>query len=48
MENKQGVNPKIVQERRGHSNIKVTVGIYSHVLPDTQKEAVDALKGFFP
>ena len=44
----QGVNPKIVQERLGHSSIKVTMDVYSHVLPDMQKEAVDALKGLFP
>ena len=44
----QGVNPKIVQERLGHSSIKVTMDIYSHVLPDMQQQAVDALKGLFP
>lgn len=40
---KQGVNPKIVQERLGHSSIKVTMDTYSHVLPDMQQQAVDAL-----
>lgn len=44
----QGVNPKIVQERLGHSSIKVTMDTYSHVLPDMQKQAVDALRGLFP
>lgn len=44
----QGVNPKIVQERLGHLSIKVTMDVYSHVLPDMQKEAVDALRGLFP
>ena len=43
----QGVNPKIVQERLGHSSIKVTMDTYSHVLPDMQKQAVDALKNIF-
>lgn len=43
----QGVNPKIVQERLGHSSIKVTMDTYSHVLPDMQKQAVDAMKGLF-
>lgn len=43
----QGVNPKIVQERLGHSSIKVTMDTYSHVLPDMQKQAVDALQGIF-
>jgi integrase len=32
------INPKIVQERLGHSNIKTTLGIYSHVLPSMQFE----------
>lgn len=41
---KQGVNPKIVQERLGHSSIKVTMDTYSHVLPDMQQQAVDALQ----
>ena len=43
----QGVNPKIVQERLGHSSIKVTMDTYSHVLPDMQKQAVDALRELF-
>ncbi len=36
----QGVNPKIVQERLGHSTIATTMDIYSHVTPTMQKEAV--------
>lgn len=36
-----GVNPKIVQERLGHSNISTTLDIYSHVTPTIQVEAVD-------
>lgn len=43
----QGVNPKIVQERLGHSSVKVTMDTYSHVLPDMQKQAVDALQEIF-
>lgn len=35
-----GVHPKIVQERLGHSDIKVTMEIYSHVWPTMQREAV--------
>jgi len=45
---KQGVNPKIVQERLGHSSIKVTMVMYSHVLPDMQQQAINALKELFP
>lgn len=34
-----GVHPKVVQERLGHSQISVTLDIYSHVLPTMQIEA---------
>ena len=34
-----GIHPKVVQEMLGHSNISITLGIYSHVLPSMQKEA---------
>lgn len=43
------VHPKIVQEILGHSEIRVTMEIYSHVLPTMQKGAMsklnDALQG---
>ena len=39
---KQGVHPKIVQERLGHSSINVTLDIYSHVLPSLQEAAAEA------
>ena len=35
-----GVHPKIVQELLGHSQIFVTLDIYSHVLPTLQSEAM--------
>jgi integrase len=35
-----GVNPKVVQERLGHSRVSTTMDKYSHVLPDMQKKAV--------
>ncbi|AWM17211.1 site-specific integrase [Bacillus inaquosorum] len=38
-----GVNPKIVQERLGHSDIKQTLGTYSHALPSMQLEAADKM-----
>ncbi|MGB9802640.1 tyrosine-type recombinase/integrase [Desulfofundulus sp.] len=41
---KKSVHPKIVAERLGHSSIKITLDTYSHVLPDTQAEAVSALE----
>jgi len=36
-----GVNPKVVQEILGHSNISMTMDVYSHVLPSMHKEAMD-------
>ena len=35
----QGVHPRVVQERLGHSTIAVTLGIYSHVAPTVRDEA---------
>jgi integrase len=35
-----GENPKVVQERLGHSDIRTTLNIYSHVTPTIQREAV--------
>lgn len=37
-----GVNPKVVQERLGHSRITTTIDTYSHLLPNMQKEAAEA------
>ncbi|MBI2836073.1 MAG: tyrosine-type recombinase/integrase [Chloroflexi bacterium] len=36
---KQGVHPKIVQERLGHSSIQMTLDTYSHVAPGLQEAA---------
>jgi len=35
----QGINPKIFQERLGHSSIVLTMDTYSHITPSLQKEA---------
>ncbi len=35
----QGVHPKVVQERLGHSQIGVTMDVYSHLLPSMQTDA---------
>ena len=42
---RNGINPKIVQERLGHADIAMTLGTYGHVLPDMQATAVDFLDG---
>ena len=39
----QGVHPKIVQERLGHTDIAMTLDLYSHVTADMQREASDLL-----
>jgi integrase len=36
-----GVHPKIVSERLGHSKIAITLDIYSHALPTIQREAAE-------
>jgi len=39
----QGVHPKVVQERLGHSDISMTLNTYSHVIPSMQAEAAEKL-----
>lgn len=39
----KGVNVKVISERLGHSNIKVTLDVYSHVLPTMQAEVLTHL-----
>jgi integrase len=36
-----GVNPKVVQERLGHSDIMITLNVYSAMLPIMQAEAAE-------
>jgi integrase len=40
----KGVHPKIVQEMLGHSSITITLDTYSHVLPNMQEKAMEAMK----
>jgi hypothetical protein len=35
----QGVHPKIVQERLGHSSVSTTLDIYFHIVPGLQEAA---------
>jgi len=35
----QGINPKVISERLGHSSIAITLDIYSHVMPGMQESA---------
>ena len=43
---RQGVHPKIVQERLGHSSIQVTLDTYSHVAPGLQEAAAAGFDDF--
>ncbi|RAQ97504.1 hypothetical protein A4R35_18350 [Thermogemmatispora tikiterensis] len=38
-----GVNIKVVQELLGHSHVNITLGIYGHVLPGMQEEALQRM-----
>ncbi|HLF44555.1 MAG TPA: tyrosine-type recombinase/integrase [Acidimicrobiia bacterium] len=38
-----GVHPKAVQKPLGHSSIRLTMDVYSSVLPTMQREAVERL-----
>jgi integrase len=40
----EGIHPKVVSERLGHSTVGITLDTYSHVLPDLQDEAVSRLQ----
>lgn len=40
----QGVSPKVIAERLGHSTIVLTLDTYSHVLPSMQKDATEQLE----
>ena len=43
----KGIHPKVVQERLGHSSIKITLDTYSHIMPDMQEQADSAITSFF-
>jgi integrase len=40
---REGIHPKIVQERLGHATIAVTLDLYSHVLPGMQADAASRI-----
>jgi len=39
-----GENPKVVSERLGHASVKMTLDVYSHVLPTMQQGAAEKLE----
>ena len=40
-----GVNPRIVSGRLGHSTVALTLDVYSHVLPQQDRQAAEAIAG---
>ena len=36
---RQGIHPKVVQERLGHASMLITLDTYSHVAPGLQQAA---------
>lgn len=42
-----GVNIKVIQELLGHSDISITLGTYSHLLPSMQQDVVEKWDGVF-
>lgn len=43
----ENTHPKIVSDRLGHSTITLTMDTYSHVMPNIQREASDAINNVF-
>jgi integrase len=43
----QGESVKVAAERLGHSRTRMTLDVYAHVLPTTQRRAADRLDGLF-
>ncbi len=41
-----GIHPKVVQELLGHSQISITMNLYSHVLPSMQRGAMQDMDRF--
>jgi integrase len=39
----QGIHPKVVSEMLGHSQVGITLNLYSHVLPNMQRDASAAM-----
>jgi len=39
----QGISPRIAQQQLGHSDPRITLAVYSHVIGDSHREAVEKL-----
>jgi integrase len=40
----EGVNPRVVMEILGHSQVSLTLNTYSHVIPSLGRDAADRLQ----
>jgi len=40
---RKGIHPKVVADRLGHAEVRITLDTYSHVLPDIQQDAARAM-----
>lgn len=43
----QGVDPKTLSKRLGHTNVAFTLQVYGHLLPGQDERAADAVEAFF-
>ena len=43
----EGIHPKVVAERLGHSTVGLTLDTYSHVTPSMQKFVPEAVSKYF-
>jgi integrase len=39
----QGTSPRIAQQQLGHSDLRITLAVYSHVVGDSHRDAVEKL-----
>ncbi|MCD8010928.1 MAG: tyrosine-type recombinase/integrase, partial [Lachnospiraceae bacterium] len=42
-----GMEPQILKTILGHSSLAMTMDLYSHVLPETRREAMEKIAGAF-
>ena len=40
----QGVHPRVVMQMLGHSTISLTLNVYSHVIPQLERDAADLME----
>jgi integrase len=40
----QGVQPRVVMETLGHSQISLTLNTYAHVIPELQRDAAERME----